>query len=242
MSVETRTSRWDDLKATARPIAAALVAGFLVGAVVGGLGGRLAMFVLRLTSDPSLRGLETDDGFTIGVISVSTLFLVLLAAVLGAIGGVIYLIVRSRLPQGARAWIFGTLTGAVGGAKLLRPGGLDFTATDPLTLAVAMFIAILVAYGVTVSLLTERHLAREQSFQAWGIYVVAAAVLLTPVFGPTGIAIALVIIALFAVARFSPRLGSLWRSAPAVWVGRAALAGIGAVALVDLIGDVAEIL
>ncbi len=242
MSVETRTNWWDDLRAAARPIAAALVAGFLAGAIVGGLGGRVAMFVLRLTSDSSLHGLETDDGFTIGVISVSTVFLLLLTAVLGAIGGVVYLIVRSWLPQNAGPWIFGALMGVVGGALVLRPGGLDFTRLDPLALAVGMFIAIPVAYGVAVSLLTERYLEREQAIRGWGIFVVAAAVLLTPVFGPVGIAVALVILAIFAAARFNPRIGSLWRSTPVVWVGRVALAGVGAVALVDLMGDVAEIL
>ena len=39
----------------------------MAGLLVGGVGGRVAMLLLRLTSDPRLRGLETDDGFTIGV-------------------------------------------------------------------------------------------------------------------------------------------------------------------------------
>lgn len=43
-------------------------AGLIAGALVGGLGGRIAMFILRLTSDPSLRGLTTDDDFTIGIV------------------------------------------------------------------------------------------------------------------------------------------------------------------------------
>jgi hypothetical protein len=60
--------------------------GALTGAVIGGVGGRLAMFVLRLMSDPSLHGRETDDGFTIGVISGATLFLVGLTAFLGVAG------------------------------------------------------------------------------------------------------------------------------------------------------------
>jgi hypothetical protein len=39
------------------------------------VGGRLAMLLLRLTSDPVLRGVSTDDGFTIGRFSAQTIFL-----------------------------------------------------------------------------------------------------------------------------------------------------------------------
>ena len=43
-----------------------LLVGLVCGALIGGVGGRLAMFVLRVTSDGSLHGLQTDDDFTIG--------------------------------------------------------------------------------------------------------------------------------------------------------------------------------
>src|SRR6266542_5585388 len=42
-----------------------VLAGSLCGAVIGGVGGRLAMLFLRITSRPSLHVLETDDGLTI---------------------------------------------------------------------------------------------------------------------------------------------------------------------------------
>ena len=74
-----------------RFVAAGVVAGFVWGAVIGGLGGRIAMFVLRLTSDPRVRFLETDDGFGIGSFTFDTGFLVFLTAVVGVIGGVAYL-------------------------------------------------------------------------------------------------------------------------------------------------------
>ena len=38
------------------------------------------MLMLRLTSDPTLRGLETDDGFVIGRFSGDTVFLLILTA------------------------------------------------------------------------------------------------------------------------------------------------------------------
>ena len=42
------------------------VAGIPLGVLVGGIVGRVAMLVLRLTSPDSVRGVESDDGFTIG--------------------------------------------------------------------------------------------------------------------------------------------------------------------------------
>jgi len=81
------------------------------------------MLILRLTSDPSLHGLETDDGFTIGVISTETFFLVIITAITGVFGGLVYVGVRSWLPHRARSWLFGTLTGLVGGALVIRPDG-----------------------------------------------------------------------------------------------------------------------
>ena len=41
-------------------------AGAISGALIGGVGGRIAMLVLRLTSSDLLRGAITDDGFEIG--------------------------------------------------------------------------------------------------------------------------------------------------------------------------------
>src|SRR5216117_406841 len=163
MSVEAAT--WtDDLTARTKPVAAAATAGLLAGVGIGGIGGRLAMLVLRLTSDPALHGVKTDDDFTIGVFSGETMFLVIVTTVLGIIGGLVYLVVRGWLPEPARPWLFGGLTGIVGGATVIRPGGIDFTLLDPLPLAVAMFIALPAVYGVAVSLLIERFLARDSAF------------------------------------------------------------------------------
>ena len=43
-----------------------VVAGITTGTVVAGFGSRLSMYVLRLTSPESVRGVTSDDGFTIG--------------------------------------------------------------------------------------------------------------------------------------------------------------------------------
>ena len=102
-----QTTWQQDLLASARRVSAGVVGGLATGALIGGVGGRLAMFVLRVTSDPSLHGLKTDDGFTIGRFSGETLFLVLATAALGVLGGLLYLAVRPWLPERWRAALAG---------------------------------------------------------------------------------------------------------------------------------------
>jgi hypothetical protein len=242
VSTDTATPR-QDLSGTARPVAAVAVAGALTGAVVGGVGGRLAMFVLRLTSDPALRGLKTDDDFTIGIFSGATLFLVIVTTVLGIIGGLVYLVVRGWLPERGRPWLFGALTGIVGGATVIRPGGIDFTLLEPLGVAVAMFIALPAAFGMAVSLFAERLLARDSGFarsRAW----IAGLLLLLPLgfFGVVGLAVLALIFALVLLVRAAPEMAALWTSPLVTWIGRAGLVAIAIVWGTALVTDVAEIL
>jgi DNA-directed RNA polymerase specialized sigma24 family protein len=242
VSVEATTWK-DDLAATAKPLVAGAGAGFLTGAVVGGIGGRLAMFVLRLTSDPALRGLKTDDDFTIGIFSGATLFLVIVTAGLGLIGGLVYLVVRAWLPQLARPWIFGGLTGIVGGAQVIRPGGIDFTLLEPLSLAIAMFIVLPAAYGVAVSLLAERLLAGDSAFRGSRVWM-AGLVLLLPLglFGAVGLTVIAALLAAVLVGRAAPQIASLWTSAPVTWIGRAGLVALATLAGIALVQDAAKIL
>jgi hypothetical protein len=242
VSIETTTLR-NDLTAAARPVAAVAVTGALTDAVIGGIGGRLAMFVLRLTSDPALRGLKTDDDFTIGIFSGATLFLVIVTTVLGIVGGLVYLVVRGWLPERARAWLFGALTGIVGGATVIRPGGIDFTLLEPLGLAVAMFVVLPAAYGVAMSLLAERFLADDSAFgrsKAW----IAGLVLLLPLgfFGVVGLAVLALILAAVLLGRAAPEIASLWTSPPVAWIGRIGLVAIAIVWGTELVRDAVEIL
>ena len=233
----------------ARRLAAAVGAGALAGVLVGGIGGRIAMLVLRLTSDPGLHGSLTDDGFTIGVVSNGTMFLLVLTTILGSLGGVLYLLVRPWLPVRARAWVFAALGGVVGGSNIIRPGGIDFTLLDPLPLAVAMFVAIpAIGAGVT-SVFAERFLRDGSRFhRSWAALALLLPVLLaTPILllrGPTGLVIAVAIgtAVVAVIANRGPVLARLWRSTPVTWVGRALLATFGAIAAVRLVSDVVEIL
>lgn len=140
-----------------------MAAGLIAGFVIGGIGGRIAMLILRLTSEPSLHGLQTDDGFTIGIVSGATMFLLIVTTLGGVIGGLAYLSVRSWLPERLRPWLFGSLAAVVGGARIIRPEGIDFSRLEPLSLAVVMFVAIPAAYGVATSLLAERFLKKPSA-------------------------------------------------------------------------------
>lgn len=117
-------------------------AGAVSGFLVGGVGGRLAMFILRLTSSESVRGLESDDGFTIGRFSVQTVFLLGLATAIGLLLGVTCVALRSQLPGRVGATMIVLAGGTLGASTIIKPGGVDFTRLGPLPLACALFTAI----------------------------------------------------------------------------------------------------
>jgi hypothetical protein len=248
VTISAATWRPQPIALLARPIAAAAVAGFTMGALIGGLGGRLAMLVLRLTSDPSLHGVETDDGFTIGVISSQTTFLIVITAVFGAVGGLVYVVVRTWLPSGRRAPAYGALSGVVGGSLVIHPDGLDFTVLDPLWLAIVMFIAIPAGYGFAVAALVERWLRTTSTAfsRAWqvGLVLVGLILVLLPIAlrGGQGLIVVLVIVLAIAVVRRSPAAVYFLGSPPVVWLGRIGLLGIGVYAGVSLVSDVIDIL
>jgi hypothetical protein len=69
---EWNASSLGELAGPAATLGAGVSAGFVAGVLIGGVGGRLAVLLLRVTSDPRLHGSQTDDGFTIGVVSTLT--------------------------------------------------------------------------------------------------------------------------------------------------------------------------
>jgi hypothetical protein len=232
-----------DLSRSGRRLSIAVVSGLLAGLVIGGLGGRVAMLILRLTSEAALRGVETDDGFTIGVISSATVFLLVVTAAMGMLAGVGYLLVRTWLPRRWRPATAGALGGIVGGALIIRPGGLDFAVLDPLPLAVAMFIAISAGCGAAISVVMERRLARDRDAaipSVWWVTLLPTLPIL--LLGPIGLVVILVAAAGWLVSRTFPVVTTLWRSAPAIWIGRFVLVAVAAIGLVDLVSDVNEIL
>src|SRR4051812_9751298 len=161
MSTATMAVETDGVVARLKQLAVATAAGAAAGFSIGGVGGRLAMLLLRLTSDPTLHGLKTDDGFTIGIVSRETIFLLTATTVIGAAGGALYFLARVVLTERSAPWVWGALGATIGGATILRPNGIDFTLLEPLPLAVAMFVAIPAAGAAATGVLTERWLRRR---------------------------------------------------------------------------------
>ncbi len=244
-SVATIVPWQEDLASSARRVSAVTVAGLAAGAVIGGVGGRLAMFVLRLTSSDSLHGLESDDGFVMGQVSGASLFLILFTGVLGILGALFYLGVRAWLPAGSRAVLAGIFGAAVGGAAVVHPDGLDFRLLEPLWLAVALFVALPAIYGVAMSLLVERALRRDAEGtlaggRLWFLGLIPFIALgLT---GPPGILILLLVAGGWWLNRSVPGLAALWHSPVVVWIGRVLLLGLTAWSFVVLFRDVTQIL
>jgi hypothetical protein len=241
--IDARPGWRDDLDVSLRRLRAAIVGGFLAGVLVGGVGGRIAMLILRLTSTPAVRGLESDDGFVIGQISAATVFLLILTGVLGAAGGLVYLAVRTWIPPRWRVAAAAVVAGALGGLAVIDPVGLDFTVLGPLSLAVAMFVALPAAYGALMSVWVERRLGAEQPPSNVAVWVpcvlFALAIALT---GPIGVAILTAAAIAWILHRRMPALGGFWTSEPVVWLGRALLVAVTGAAAFRLVGEAVDIL
>jgi len=153
ISPDVRTVGWRLLASTG--------AGAIVGAIVGGIGGRLAMFGLRLTSNDTVLGVTTDDGFEIGQFTTATLFLLTVTAGLGGATGATYFVVRGALPRRGRALLWATVVGLLVGADLLKPQSLDFTLLDPRSFAVASFLLLPTVAALLIALALERLLVLE---------------------------------------------------------------------------------
>jgi hypothetical protein len=228
--------------AATKYLSAGMWAGILAGFVIGGIGGRLAMFVLRLTSDASLHGAKTDDGFIIGSFTASTFFLVGICTISGLLGGLLYLAVREWLPDKMRPWAMVVFFGAFGGAAAIRPVGIDFNALDPISLAVVMFISLPVLYGIALWWLTERNLARSKDRPLSGSIVAFLPLLGFGVAGPLGLIPLSILAAGWALNRSGVPIVKMWTSVPMTWVGRVAFVGATGFSLFVLGRDVVAVL
>ena len=152
------SGRSADLRLLAWELLVAVGAGSITGAVIGGVGGRLTMFVLRLGSHPELMGVQTDDGFEIGRFTTSTVFLLMVTAGLGGAVGAIYLVFRGALRRRGGLAIWAAAVGLYTGADLLKPGKFDFIALEPKLFAVAAFVLMPLIGAVAIPVVIERLL------------------------------------------------------------------------------------
>lgn len=201
-----------------------LVAGLSVGIVAIGLGSRLAMFLLRLTSPDSVVGVESDDGFIIGQFTLGgTYNLVTVGAAVGFIGAVAYVLVSPWLvgPVWFRRLTVGLAAGAVGGAMLVHSDGVDFRVLEPLWFAVALFVGLSLLSGMLLAAVTDRVAVpgswTTRGARRWLVPVVLVA--LVPITLLVLAPLALVVAGLLALRRrlFAP----LRRSPMATWAVRA---------------------
>jgi hypothetical protein len=127
-----------------------MLPGLIAGLIVGGVGSRVAMRVMAMTS-PAAGGLETDFGATVGEITLGgTLFLLIAGSILGMVGGIAYLAVGRLLPGAGwvKSLLFGAVLLALTGRFLVVPDNPDFVILSPAGLAVVMFTVLPVLYGL----------------------------------------------------------------------------------------------
>lgn len=147
-----------------------IVAGIPTGALLAGVGSRLAMLLLRLTSPDRVNGVTSDDGFTIGRVTLGgTYSLVLIGAAVGIIGAGAYRLVAPWLigPLWFRRVTTGLAAGAVVGSMLIHSDGVDFTLLKPTWLAIGLFIALPALFGLVIGAVVD-SVSRPGSWTARG--------------------------------------------------------------------------
>jgi hypothetical protein len=243
--VLTGTQQRSTLAQVGRVVAWRVVVGTAAGAVagflVGGIGGRLAMLLLRLTSPDAVVGLTTDDGFEIGVISTSTFPFLAAMTMLGGINGALYAGLRGTIPARLRLPLWTMGWACIVGAGVVHDDGIDFVVLDPLWLAIALFVLLPGAAAAVVVLLAERWSA----LPPWGsrrrsaLLVVAA---LASSFGAVvALGVAVLMLAVFALLERVGSWAALARRAALVLVP-VALTAAAVLGVIDLASESSRIL
>ena len=160
------------LDAFGASVGIAAAVGAAAGLVWGGIGGRIAMRVVLLTSNEHVRGLTSDDGFEIGTFSGATIVLLILTTILGGMAGFGVGVIRMVTSGPTWAVAIGTslATASFAGASIVHTDGVDFRLLDPLWLTVGLFVLLPGLWGATVVVVTER-LLRSDSITGLPLHV-----------------------------------------------------------------------
>jgi hypothetical protein len=245
--VEERTAEDPWVRDTLVDIRAMVLSGIWLGALVGGVGGRLAMLLLRATSSPHVHGVTSDDGFFIGRVTLGgTYNLIGVGAAIGIIGAAAYRWVEHWLlgPSWFRQLTAALGAGAVVGGMLVHTDGVDFNVLEPEWLAITLFVLVPALFAFFIGPL-QRRLDREDSPLRHGRrgWIVLAVFLIA---FPPNIVIATVatVVTLIwtAFIRRSPEYESLRDNRVYGTVVRAAWLVLGLAGLAGLLSDAQEIL
>ncbi len=221
-----------------------LAVGLIAGLLTGGIGSRLAMLVLRITSPDAVVGVQSDDDFRIGQVTLSgTYNLLVVGVAFGILGAALYRLLAPWLigPTWFRSLTTALGCGAVVGSMLVHTDGIDFRLLEPTWLAIALFVAIPAAFGAVVGPLTtwvtRSGAGRSIGRRRWlpGLVVL---------FPPALIVAFVVLIALLAGAMFRPLgiVAGLQRNAVTALIVRGAWLGVAILGLGALVSDAAELL
>jgi len=140
------------------PLRHAGLAGAIAGLVAAGIGSRLAMRLIAVVDGDS-EGVGTDASATVGDVSLGGTFgLLVIGAVLGIAGGLVYLGLRRWLfvPRAWRGVTYGALTLLTIGNVLFDTANSDFQIFEPILLVIGLFAMLFLVNGVLVVALVER--------------------------------------------------------------------------------------
>ncbi len=168
-----------ELTGMLRRLAATTWAGAILGLVVGGLGGRLAMLLLARLN-PAATGVVSDDGFVMGRLTTGTQTLLVVGTALGVLGGGIYFVLRGlRIgPRWFQVLSLAVGSGVVVASLIVHQDGVDFTLLGPPLLAISLFVAIPVLYAALLTVVAEHWLRTDGRASRWPWWIVLAPLVL----------------------------------------------------------------
>jgi hypothetical protein len=181
----------DRIAALIRRVFSVGAAGMIAGAVVGGLGGRIAMRISAIAADDRFQGLTTEAGNRVGEITLGgTIGFIIFGGILsGAAGAVVLVAVERWLPASSvfQGLIAGLFLLATVGFTVIDADNFDFRFLDPPQLNVAMFASLFVLFGLAAMPLADRIENRlgRRGVSAYGLLpmVLLGSLVVIPVYG-----------------------------------------------------------
>jgi hypothetical protein len=232
--------------AAARWVLATALAGACTGLIAGGVGGRLAMLALRLTSADPVRGMVSDDGFIIGRVTLAGTFsLLAVGTAFGLLGGFVHRLVAPWLigPRWFRHLTTAAGCGVVVGAMLIHQDGVDFTALTPHWFAVALFVAVPALYGALIGPVQDRFDHTDSWINRGRFRRFVPALFLGPMIVPAGVVcgIAFLFRSAWMPVHDTPPIRNMATNTALRVLARVPWVAIVALGLVNLVDDVAAI-